>query len=273
MFFFKKKKALDKSPLLKDPEIKRKVSFCISHKNRFEQLSKTLEVNLKDNLDLRDQIEFILTDFNDDETIKNWIFDNFKSYLEDGYLKYFHSPDMPKFHMSAAKNACHNMGQGAILVSLDCDNYTGKNGGQFVLDNFESHAQNIVLWQFSKIKRDGSHGRISVTRDVYHQLGGYNESFHEMGYQDDDFMKRAMALGAKQVKRKDPDYNKTIPNDKYEPVNMSYEKMRDANKAVSNKNIKAKQLHANQGKYLVNNFYQLNTQGELVKTDKPKVNP
>lgn len=267
MFFFKKKNYLEKSPLLSNPEVKRKVSFCISHKNRFDQLSQTLETNLKDNLDNRDIVEFILMDFNDDDKVKNWVLDNFSSYLSDGYLKYFHSPDMPKFHMSAAKNACHQMGEGAILVSLDCDNYTGPNGAQFVLDNFTSHKQNIVLWQFSKVKRDGSHGRISVTRDIFDKLGGYDESFHEMGYQDDDFMKRAMAMGVKQVKRKDREYNQTIPNEKYQPKNMSYEKMRDDNKAVSNKNIKMQQLKANNGKYLVNNFYLLNPNGELTKVE------
>lgn len=268
MFFFKKKDYLKKSPLISDPEVNRKVSFCITHKNRFEQLNQTLETNLKDNLGLRNSVEFILMDFNEDEQIKTWVLDNFQSYLADGYLKYFYSPDLTKFRAPAAKNASHAMAQGAILVNLDCDNYTGVDGAQFVIDNFEKAEHNIVLWQFSKVRRDGSFGRISVTRDVFNEIGGYDENLLEMGYQDNDLMERAMALGTKQVKRPEKAFNKAIPNEKFQPKNMSYEKMRDTNKATSKRNIKAKLLKANQGKYLVANFYSLNTSGELTKVEK-----
>lgn len=263
MFFFKKKKYLPKSPLLTDASVQRKVSFCMTHKNRFHQLEEALKKNLEDNLEDRDMVEFILMDFDDHNDTREWIKTNFQQELKDGYLKYFQNPELPKWHMSIAKNTSHLVAEGAILVSLDCDNFTGYRGGKFVLDNYLNAEHNIVLWQFSKVKQDGSHGRISLTRDLFDELGGYDEALMPAGYQDNDIMERAIAKGVQKVHRKDRDYNQTIPNDKYQPENMSYTKMKMTNKANSRKNIKNGRLLANNGDYGLKKISKLNSNGEM----------
>ena len=51
-----------------------------------------------------------------------------------------------------------------------------------------------MLHQWSGISKDGTYGRISCHRDTFYQLGGYDESFLPMGYQDHDLMMRFRLL-------------------------------------------------------------------------------
>ncbi|SMD32979.1 hypothetical protein SAMN04488029_1340 [Reichenbachiella faecimaris] len=228
----------------------------------------TLRQNLNDNLTDRKFIEFILMDFDKGDHVKNWIIKEFGEFLSDGYLKYFHCPSLDQWNASIAKNTSHKMASGAVLVNLDCDNYTGLQGGSFVLDQFRKAEENIVLWQFSKIKQDGSFGRISITRDLFKILGGYDESFLPMGYQDDDLMARAKARGALLIHRRNPEYNRAIPNEKYLPAAMTYKEMKMANKALSKKNVRLGMLIANSGQFGLNEIYALDAEGKLVKHEE-----
>ncbi|MEP2024451.1 MAG: hypothetical protein ABJH98_13665 [Reichenbachiella sp.] len=224
--------------------------------------------NLNDNLIDRKSIEFILMDFDEGNQVKNWIIKEFGEYLSDGYLKYFHCPGLEEWNASIAKNTSHKVATGAVLVNLDCDNYTGLRGGAFVLEQFRQAEQNIVLWQFSKIKEDGSFGRISITRDLFKFLGGYNESFLPMGYQDDDLMARAKASGALLVHRRNPEFNQAIPNEKYKPATMTYKQMKMTNKAKSKKNIRLGRLMANSGQFGLEEIYVLDVDGKMVRYEK-----
>ncbi|UXX79559.1 hypothetical protein N7E81_00340 [Reichenbachiella carrageenanivorans] len=226
-------------------------------------MKMTLLQNLNDNLIDRNSIEFVLMDFDEGDQVKQWVLKEFGEFLSDGYLKYFHCPQLSEWNASVAKNTSHKVAAGAVLVNLDCDNYTGLRGGAFVLDQFREAEQNIVLWQFSKIKEDGSFGRIAITRDLFKLLGGYNEAFLPMGYQDNDLMERAKARGALLVHRRDSDYNRAIPNEKYTPATMSYKKMKMTNKAASKKNIRLGHLMANAGLYGLEEVYKLSPGGQL----------
>ena len=68
-----------KGPFLKAPieiaaDQSLKLSFCITHKNRFEHLQKTLFQNLKDNEEDRIDIEFILMDFDESDVVEKLTF-------------------------------------------------------------------------------------------------------------------------------------------------------------------------------------------------------
>ena len=72
-----------KGPFLKAPvkigaDQRMKLSFCITHKNRFEYLQKTLFQNLEDNLENRMNIEFVLMDFHESEDVLHWVKKIFK---------------------------------------------------------------------------------------------------------------------------------------------------------------------------------------------------
>lgn len=231
-----------------------KISFCITCKNRFNQISKTLRQNLDDNEDLEDDVEFVLVDFGSIDGLKNWIAENFSKELNSGYLKYYYTENLKEWHCPLAKNTAHRMATGQVVVNLDCDNYTGKAGGRFVLDQFELQGEKIILHQASSNPRDGSFGRIAVMKKYFDAIGGYDESFYAMAYEDTDLIHRLMAVGLFYVSNVTSQFNRAIINDKQDSIKYarpgkSYQEMNLLNQQISKNNILSGNLVANNGIY------------------------
>lgn len=149
------------------------LSFCITCKNRLHQIKQTLPQNLADNIEMKGKIDFILVDFVSTDGLQEWVAENFESEIEEGYLKYYYTEELKDWHMSIAKNTSHILSQSGILVNLDCDNYTSKNGGRFILKNMiKDGVQDIILHQFSNRFGDGSFGRIALSRQNFIKIGG-----------------------------------------------------------------------------------------------------
>ena len=110
--------------------------------------------------------------------------------METGYLRYVRTNNLPFWHASIAKNTSHKIARGNILVNLDCDNFTGKRGAEHILRVFQKYGNHILFHQWSGISKDGTYGRISYHRNTFFRLGGYDESFLPMGYQDHDIIRR-----------------------------------------------------------------------------------
>ena len=242
-----------KGPFLKAPikiavDQRPKLSFCITHKDRFEYLQKTLLQNLKDNEEDRLNIEFILMDFHESDEVMHWIREIFPKEIGQGYLKYFRAK-IQGWSAPLAKNTAHYVASGSILTNLDCDNFTGREGGRFVLEQYYKEESNLMLWQFSRVRRDGSYGRMSFYQQAFEDLGGYDEGLMEMGFQDNDLMLRALKMGVKRIECNDKLYNKAIKHEKYNPAQMSFRSMERWNKARSKMNIKQQKLTANNGSY------------------------
>ena len=240
---FRKKQYRSRSASLTEDA---KVSFCIPHRNRFSFLEQTL----RKNLDQNDPhlCEFVLVDFGSEENVTDWIKTEFAHELGAGYLTCFEARGLGDWHASIAKNTVHLQASGDILVNLDCDNFTGTDGAKFVRDQFLNTEDEIVFWQYSKKKLDGTFGRIGMTRRLFHELGGYDQNLLQMGYQDGDLKDRAMALGAKLVHDRSNQYNGAIKNDKFVPKEMSWKQMNEQNERTSANNIRAGKLVANKGK-------------------------
>lgn len=262
-----------KGPFLKAPvkigaDQRLKLSFCITHKNRFEYLKKTLFHNLEDNWENRINIEFVLMDFHESDDVLHWVKENFLREIQQGYLKYFRAK-MEGWSASVAKNTAHYVAKGDILTNLDCDNFTGKDGGKFVLDQYFREESNLMLWQFSRIRRDGSYGRMSFYQKTFHDLGGYDEGLMEMGFQDNDLMLRALKMGVKRIECNNKLYSKAIKHEKYKPLKMSFRRMERWNKARSKANIKKQMLTANNGSFgLREGIMFMNKDGEMKPFEK-----
>ena len=192
------------------------LSFCITCKNRFHQIIRTLRQNLDDNRAHQQQIEFVLVDFGSNDGLRDWIISNFQDDLMSGYLRYYYTNELMYWHASVAKNTAHLLAQNDIAVNLDCDNYTGYHGGYFVIERFVNNRMDIVLHQFGGDLYDGSYGRISVLRKYFHYIGGYDELFDPMGYQDKDLFERLEAAGLLYILTSDYRYNNAICNTKKE---------------------------------------------------------
>ena len=232
-----------------------KISFCITCKNRLYQIKKTLPQNLEDNRRLQEIVEFVLVDFGSTDGLRKWISDNFKHEIRSGYLKYFYTEEMVYWHASIAKNTAHMLAQNDILVNLDCDNYTGSNGGWFVILQFIKNDGPMFLHQCSDDGFDGSFGRISIKRNDFLSIGGYNESLAPAGYQDLDLINRLMAKGYRRIEVKDSKYNRAIRNTKEEGIAFTHSsfktwhEMDEYNAKISQSNILAGKLIANGGSF------------------------
>jgi len=152
------------------------LSYCISIMNRLYQIKKTLRVNIDNSTD---KSEFIIIDYNSNDGLKKYIYDNFEDEISNGKLKYYFTDKIKLWHASICKNTTHMKANGKYLVNLDCDNFIGKNG------------DNIIISQTNNIQSSGNGGRITLTKKKFIKLDGYNESFYSMGYQDYDLIERA----------------------------------------------------------------------------------
>ena len=167
-----------------------KLSFCITCMNRFHQISKTLPINLRNNRNMESEIEFVLVDFNSQDGLRDWILEKFQNELKSGYLKYFHTKSMKSWHACIAKNTSHSMGNGNILVNLDADNFTGPNGGEYIIDIYEQYGINNTVMHMYSGWSNGSCGRIAVSKKLFFQVGGYDQNLGPMGMEDIDLLGR-----------------------------------------------------------------------------------
>jgi len=248
-FFFYKENA----------SFRKKLSFCTSIKNRKFQIEQTLQKNISDNIENSDDIEFTICDFNSNDNVSEWVINNFKDHLQTGYLKLFKIFDFRYWHASVAKNTTHYLSEGEILVNLDCDNFTGKNGGKYLIDLYEQNKSINFCHQWCrKDWFSGNYGRISFRRDVFESLGGYDEKFSGMGYQDTDILKRAEIMYPDSlINLSEQTYNNCLFNDKDLSIANLDKKQKDKgffrinseNESLSIANINSNKLTANNGVY------------------------
>jgi hypothetical protein len=227
-----------------------KLSFCITCKNRFFQIKETLPKNLKDNILFKGIVEFVLVDFDSKDGLREWIVNNFKKELNEGYLKYYFTEELPYWHVSVAKNTAHLCASNEILVNLDCDNFTGWNGGKFVIRQFLKSRSDMVLHQWGGHYGDGTYGRISMLKKFFLKVGGYDESLEPMGYEDKDLFERLRAIGLKYRLLPNLLCSNAIRNTKelsiiYCDTRMDYYQMQSINEQRSIENIMNNKFVAN----------------------------
>lgn len=254
----------------------KKLSFCITCKNRLHQISETLPINLLHNAAAADQVEFVLVDFSSRDGLREWVIENFQEELRTGYLKYFFTESLPGWHEAKAKNTAHYHATGSILVNLDCDNFTGAEGGLFVLQQFEKFGKNLLLHQYGGEMTDGTYGRVSMHRDHFYAVGGYDESFFPVGYHDIDLLQRLTAYGLSCQLVSSPEHSRAIFNTKeegirYTNVDMSFWDMNIGNKAISLENLRTNRLMVNGGIMGIrDNIYRYSNQ-QLIPVQESRV--
>lgn len=212
-----------------------KISYCSTVFNRFWQLKQTLPHNLKKIKD-DPNTDLILINFSGDDCndITNFIQKNFSWELISGKLKYFiRKQPWQKFNVSLAKNRAYRFATGDIFVNLDCDNLLQQNDPSIIRNIYlnSPSPQNLILHQtngtsalkskylidryhlfdetkidFSKENTiyDGTFGRISIHRDMFNKLNGYNENLKGMGMEDLDLLIRGIKMGGEYVFRSQP---------------------------------------------------------------------
>jgi hypothetical protein len=238
----------------------KKLTFVMALMNRHHQVEQTLIKNLEDNWEDRDDIEFVLMDVNSKDGFREWIREqDLTKYTECGYLRYFETDVLDEWHASIGKNTATHQATGRIVVTLDCDNFTGHRGGRFVITQFEANDYNCVVHQFDWNPQNGNFGRIALTKEVFDKIGGYDQSLMPMGYQDWDLIKRAEAVGCKYVNPTDAEYNQAVVNEGGKELSMAntrksfrsmgWTEMNRINKLKCHHNLYRKKHTANEGYY------------------------
>lgn len=201
------------------------LSFCITCMNRIDQIKQTLRKNLDDNKKSKYNIEFILVDFDSKDGLKKYIGENFKEEIDSDYLKFYYTDQLVYWHSPIAKNTSHKLANGKYLVNLDCDNFTGELGGDWVIEQFKKYGDNIILHQSLNVYGSGTMGRIGMTKQNFIKLGGYDQGLKPMSHQDGDLILRARAFGFEYKNLNDEKYVIAIKNDKKKSLENCYGKI------------------------------------------------
>ena len=221
------------------------LSYCISIMNRLHQLEKTLRENIDNS---SDKSEFIIVDYNSNDGLKNYIYTNFEKEILSGKIIYYYTEKIKIWHASICKNTTHIRANGKYLINLDCDNFIGVDGDNLILNSFYENGGDIIISQTNSIVSSGNGGRISISKQNFINLGGYDETFYPMGYQDYDLIERAKKYGLKYIninKNNKAIFNTKIDSIKNIGIKMEYNKMNNLNKLLSKINIENGNLKVN----------------------------
>lgn len=223
------------------------ISFCTTCHNRAEQLVATFHRNSRVVAECP-AVEWIIVDFSSTDGISEFLGKTLPTVSRRISCSRTVTP-LP-WHMSVAKNTAHREARGNILVNLDCDNFIGD--AVDVVSRFFSEGCK-VLHMWSGTHRDGTCGRIALDRQAFYDIGGYDEGFHPMGYEDIDLLKRARAAGYPLLKYASRSID-AIPNTKELSVkycavgNLRWEDLERENRMRSSANIAAGRLRCEMSK-------------------------
>ncbi len=231
-----------------------KTTFCITSRGRLWQLKHTLRPNL-DTHRSDDRVDFVLVDYNSSDGLAEWIEQHFLDEVRSGQLTFVREHAASGFHMSKAKNLAHRFARGDMLCNLDADNWVDG-----LVDACGALEDDAIIHGIGQEVQMGTPGRICVPRAWFYALGGYDESFHPMGYQDIDLLNRARAAGY-EIKRLNQPCRPPIPNhplDLTDPVlkdrrdmreatgvDLTWSEMQQANACRSRENVRAGSLVVN----------------------------
>lgn len=177
---------------------KRKLySFCSTCMNREKYFEKTFFENynnLKSFFD--DYFEYIILNYSSKGNL-NDIFDTKMCNLDN--VTYIVREDEEYFKHSHAKNIAHVNSKGDILVNVDCDNFISENFLKRICSIFDLHSNNYV----HGLKGIGLGGRITISRENFYKVGGYDERMISgWGYEDPELLERCRKMGLEVIKEK-----------------------------------------------------------------------
>lgn len=164
------------------------ITFCVTCRNRLWQLQETLAANLAQ---LGERHNISLVDFGSTDGLSAWVWSHFEAAIEAGRLVFFEVTSPVGWSSPKAKNLAHRLASGTYLFNLDADNRVVAEDIQRI-EAAASLGQPCHQW--SKSWADGSYGRIGLPRQLFLEIGGYDETLLPMGGQDMDLLKRLFKL-------------------------------------------------------------------------------
>lgn len=185
-----------------------KISFCTACMNRAHHLKQTLPKNIIDNSEY-DNIEFVVLNYNSQDDLDQWIYNEMSEHLKNGKLKYYHTIEPSHFHMSHAKNAVAKLATGDLICNVDADNFIGEGFATYIASEFNADP-NIFLSVSNTHSTHDCLGRICMKAKDFHSVKGYDESMKGYGFEDTDLNYRLTMLGLQQKFISDSGYLKAL---------------------------------------------------------------
>jgi glycosyltransferase involved in cell wall biosynthesis len=220
-----------------------KVSLCTWVKD-WPPLRQTLECNAR-RIAGRN-VEWCITDFGSTDDTWTWLESCAAQWTQ---IRVFRGVCEP-LHFARCYNQAFRHARGEILVCLDGDNEIGP---RFLpeIERKLAERRDLVLHVWSGNWTDGTCGRLVLPREVYQDLGGYDERLGPCGYQDLDLRDRARAAGYLVQTILDPavvgSAIRTSREDKLRYLDVEdYETVNRGNWTRSRASILAKRYRANQ---------------------------
>ena len=220
---------------------KKFISYCTTCCNRLWQLALSLPGNLKR---LKENEELILVNYGSTDNLTRYIQSSklCLEFIENKKLIYAEVLNVKLYHSSKAKNIAHRLGNGKFLVNLDADNF---NIG--INNKIQKHKDKKCLIYFGVDQVCDTCGRIAIVKNGFYEIGGYDESFMPMGFQDIDLILRADGHGLEFFEK--PIYSQNLKNSTEEKmINtglVNWHECDKINREISEKNIKNKQFVVN----------------------------
>ncbi len=174
------------------------VVFCITCKGRAQHVERTLPRHFADNQDFK-HFKVVLLDYNSGDHLIDYLADQHRQELRSGRLVVYSTREPSSFRMSHAKNMVHRLAilEGAdVLVNMDADNFAAPGFARWIAAQFSRGAE--FLWTNAKSvtgrARQGLAGRIVLSRNLFLEIGGYDERFKVWAPEDEDLKCRVRRL-------------------------------------------------------------------------------
>jgi glycosyltransferase involved in cell wall biosynthesis len=177
-------------PALSPVSFKPKISFYTTCMGRLHHLKLTLPANLRSAL-AYGNVEFVLLDYNSPDGLEDWVREELSPHIQSGMVNYYKTTRPQAYDSSKAKNTAARLTTGDIICNLDADNWLGFGFAEHLAQLFD--APRTIVRALAPL--GGVFGRLSVFREDFLALGGYDESFRGFGFDDTDFFNRARAAG------------------------------------------------------------------------------
>lgn len=155
----------------------KKLSFMICCFDRTEHLLQTIHQNIDDNRQNCDQIEFVIVHYIRDRksTLIRYFKKHFPNEMHSGYLKYFTNLDFESWKAGPCRYTAFWYTRGQLVYNLDCDNFTGINGGYRLLHIYNLYGfDELVYCGFNGQYSEGSCGRICLSENNHFKIGSYD---------------------------------------------------------------------------------------------------
>lgn len=171
------------------------LSYCTTSMNRQFHLEKTVLLNAMTCklTGTYDNSEFLILDYGSKDGIRDWFVETKRAYpdLMRNVRLFAITDPVTYFNVSAAKNTCHSLASGDVIINLDADNLLLHEYDRLVIREVYEK-QN----RFLAPPNNSFYGKIACRREDFFASGGYNERLsYGMSYEDTDLVERLEGLG------------------------------------------------------------------------------